>query len=69
MEQWTTPRYWQLPNEPHRDGGSTKRIVNLSSAFLKAEISTAYPYGAMNSFPGWEFVSELPTDVQGGEES
>jgi hypothetical protein len=41
----------------------------LSSAFEKANTSAAYPYGAMNSFPRWQFVSELPTAVQGGEES
>jgi len=41
----------------------------LSSAFEKANTSAAYPYGAMNSFPRWQFVSELPTAVRGGAES
>jgi hypothetical protein len=49
MAQWTPPRYWQLHNEHLHDGGSTKRMGNLSSAFEKVNTSTAYPYGAMNS--------------------
>jgi hypothetical protein len=60
-----------IDNELLHDGGFTvqREWGSSVSAFEKADTSTAYPYGAMNSFPGWQFVSELPTAVQGGEES
>ncbi len=51
--QLTMPQYWQRRNELLRDGGFTKRMGNLSSAFKKADTSALppMPAHAMNLIP------------------
>ncbi len=51
-------------------GSSTNRTGKLSSAFEKAyTIVLPIPMAQWISFPCWQFISELPTAVQGGAES
>jgi len=39
----------------------------LSSAFEKADTNAAFPYSKRISFARWEFVSQLPTGIDGGQ--
>jgi hypothetical protein len=53
------------PGRMHRQ--LFKENGELSSAFEKADTNAAFPYSKRILFPRWEFVSQWPTAIDGGQ--